>query len=87
MQVQVKPPTVLAHVALAWHPAVPAAHSSTSVQLNPVPEYPALHAQLKLPGEFVHVALAWHPAVPAVHSSTSVQMPSTRSNPALHGHW
>src|ERR1044071_6104877 len=54
--------------------AIMVVHSSTSVQMKPLPMKPGLHVQVNEPGGlFEHVALTSQPAVPRAHSSISVQ--------------
>ena len=74
MHAQLKLPGVLVQFALVLQLAVCAAHSSTSVQLVPLPVKPDLQAQLKLPTVLVQVAFGSQFAVPALHSLTSLQV-------------
>jgi hypothetical protein len=74
LHAHVKLPDVFVHVAFALQLSVFAAHSSTSVQVTPLPVNPLLQAHVKLPCVFVHVAFALQLSVFAVHSLMSVHV-------------
>jgi hypothetical protein len=62
------------------------AHSSTSVQVTPLPLKPGRHAHVKLPDVFWQVAWLEQLLVPAVHSFTSVQVTPLPLKPGRHAH-
>jgi len=68
------------------------AHSSTSVQKKPLPQYPVrLHSQVYpsvpiAPTRLVHVASALHPCAPVLHSSMSLQVTPSPVKPGGHEH-
>jgi hypothetical protein len=73
---QLKLPGVLVQVASREHEAAPLLHSSTSVQVMPLPTKPAGHAPHENPpGVFVQVTggAVEQPPLLVAHSSTSVQ--------------
>ena len=63
-------------------PPLEVRHSFTSVQVIPLPVYPALQPHVYAPSVFVQVAVVAQVSVPAAHSLTSVQVTPSPMYPA-----
>jgi hypothetical protein len=83
LQLQVRVPGVLVHVALPSQPPLLVAHSFTSLQVTPSPVKPLLHVQVRLPSVLAHAALAEQPPLLVAHSSMSTHWPLSSRYPAV----